>query len=101
MTVKWMNMAEAAEFIGARRAGKATNRSTVHRWATAGLNGVVLRTQVRGSIRMTRPKWIRLFFDLLTEARGPAQQPALPSSPAKRRRSYEQARRRLEAAGAI
>ncbi len=97
----WLSLAEAAKWIGPRRAGRPTSATTLWRWSTEGLRGVVLRSRLRGGVRMTRPSWVRAFFEEYAATRGQKQVEVMPTTPAKARRMHEKAMAELRAAGAL
>lgn len=49
-----------------RRQGKPVHVTSVHRWATKGVNGVKLRTVQAGGARATTEAWVREFFEALS-----------------------------------
>jgi len=59
-------LAIGAGKIPVRRAGKKTNVSTLHRWSTTGLRGVVLETLQVGGVKMTSLPALQRFFDALS-----------------------------------
>jgi Protein of unknown function (DUF1580) len=61
-----ITLAMAAGTLPVRRAGKKTNVSTLHRWATTGLRGVVLETLQAGGVKVTSLAALQRFFDALS-----------------------------------
>lgn len=58
----------AAGFIVAEITGDRPCRTTMHRWAKHGLKGVKLKTAYAGGSRRTSEKWIKEFFEAVTQA---------------------------------
>jgi hypothetical protein len=52
-----------------RRNGGRLALSTLWRWSTKGINGVILRTICFGSTRCTTEIWLREFFEDLAESK--------------------------------
>src|SRR4051812_22483214 len=87
---------QAAAHLPRRRRGRKAAVSTLHRWATRGLRGVVLETLQVGGTKCTSLAALQRFFDRLSVPR-----PELPvgrSETRKRQRddSYRQAERDCE-----
>src|SRR3954471_23181724 len=59
-------LAVAAAHIPRRRRGRKTAVSTLHRWATRGLRGVVLETLQVGGTKCTSVAALQRFFDRLS-----------------------------------
>src|SRR5262249_55675485 len=98
MTTGWLGFAAAAALLGGRRGAKPTHPDTVRHWASAGLRGVVLRSQWRGGVKMTRAEWLEEFFEEVGKAREEARRAVLdaaPPSPAALKRRHEKARQKL------
>lgn len=91
---EWLSAGQAAEHVGVRRRGRPTHPLTVRAWWNRGLRGVVLRSELRGGVRLTTTEWIEAFFQEVARAKKPA--PADLPSPAalKRRRAASDARRK-------
>ena len=58
------------KLLPAQGNGKKPHQSTVFRWATRGVRGVVLRTEKIGNTRFTREAWLREFIDRLSHRPG-------------------------------
>src|SRR3954465_15957340 len=58
-----------------RRRGRKPAVSTLHRWATAGLRGVVLETLQVGGTRCTSLAALQRFFDRLSALNSPTTAP--------------------------
>ena len=67
-----MSLSRAAGRLPTRRAGKKTHVSTLHRWATIGLRGVVLETLQAGGVKVTSLAALQRFFERLS-VRGTSQ----------------------------
>ena len=81
-----------------RRNGKRIHISTVYRWTTRGIDGVVLSTTQVGNLRCTTPEMLQTFFQALAAKR--QRQPPSQSTPHDRDNlSATQARQALNAAG--
>jgi hypothetical protein len=59
-------LSDAAETIPRRRRGRKTAVSTLHRWATNGVKGVILETLQVGGTRCTSLGALQRFFDRLS-----------------------------------
>lgn len=100
MSDGYLTLAQVATRVGVRRGGRPTKTATVRSWALHGLDGVVLRSELRGGIRMARWEWVEEFFAARTAGCGtPA--PRVERSAAAEARHQRDVRRRLEAMGAI
>jgi hypothetical protein len=97
---RWLTRAQAAAWVGARRAGRPTHPDTITRWWSRGLRGVVLQCEARGGTPYTRPAWLRRFFRALADARRPAPVDREPSPSAEARRRAKE-RQQLIDAGAL
>ena len=62
--------------IGPRRNGGRMHSRTAFRWASRGLNGVILETVVQGGQRFTTLPAIRRFFAALKDAKASSKRPA-------------------------
>jgi hypothetical protein len=92
-------LALAAKKIPGRRPGKSISRSTLERWRTKGLRGIVLQTVRVGATVCTCDAWIREFVERSNTDRSHGSAPEA-RSPNQRERAAAQARARLEAAWA-
>ena len=73
-------LSEAADQIPRRHRGRKTAVSTLYRWATTGVRGVVLETLQVGGTRCTSLAALQRFFDALSmEQSSEASTAALPS----------------------
>jgi hypothetical protein len=63
---------QAAAHLPRRRRGRKASASTLHRWATRGLRGVVLESLQVGGTRCTSLAALQRFFDKLSIARAGA-----------------------------
>lgn len=61
-----ISFAQAAQCVPPRRSGRHVNKSTIHRWATAGLYGVKLETLVLGGARVTSVEALQRFAEACT-----------------------------------
>ncbi len=61
-------LTQAAAHVPRRRRGRKTSGSTLYRWATRGLRGVVLETLQVGGTRCTSLGALQRFFDRLSSA---------------------------------
>ena len=48
-----------------RRNGRPVNACVLRRWATNGVRGIVLESELQGGRRVTTPRWIRQFLAAL------------------------------------
>jgi len=93
-----VSLNDATRLIPRRRRGALPHVSTLFRWSTHGVRGVVLETIQVGGTRCTSRQAIERFFAALTERSG---SPATPSAPTPSRlREIEAAERRCTEAGA-
>jgi hypothetical protein len=90
-------LTEAAKKIPGRRPGKAVSRSTLERWRTRGVRGVVLRTVRVGATVCTCHEWVREFLERLNAPRA-GEPPPQVRSLSQRERAAARARQQLEAA---
>ena len=67
-----LGVTEAAGILPASRGGKRIHISTLHRWASRGLRGVVLETIRVGGRRYTSTEALQRFFDRLSTGAGSA-----------------------------
>ena len=93
-----ISLAEAANSLPRRRAGKKAHMSCIYRWTTAGCRGVVLESIQIGGTRCTSREALTRFFRRLTQ--GDAADLPPVRTPAQRERAATQAIRDLERAGA-
>jgi hypothetical protein len=99
-------LAVAARLVPPRRNGKRTHISTLYRWATVGVRGVVLETLQVGGSRCTSREALQRFYERLsasTPAGPPGGNPAsVPTrwTSARRHRDSERAGERLAEMGA-
>jgi hypothetical protein len=73
-----ISFADAAKLLPKRRGGKKVHCSTIFRWASVGLRGVILESTSIGGTKCTSQEKLRLFFAALSEASGtriPAAKP--------------------------
>lgn len=73
-----IRLADATELLPRLRRGRKVNVSTLHRWATHGLRGVVLETTQCGGTKCTTRAALQRFFSEL--ARAAASTSAAPNS---------------------
>ena len=67
-----VSFSKAARLLPARRRGRTPDPSTLYRWATQGLRGIVLETIQVGGQRCTSVEALQRFFDRLsTPGAGP------------------------------
>jgi hypothetical protein len=57
---------QATAHVPRRRRGRKTSASTLHRWATVGLRGIVLETLQVGGTKCTSMAALQRFFDRLS-----------------------------------
>ena len=95
-----LTLTEAAKLLPPRRRGKRPAFSTIWRWATSGVHGIVLDTIMVGGTRCTTASAIQNFCDALTAAAdaGVAVSPPVKLS-RQRQRDIEAAEARLARAG--
>jgi len=84
---------QAAAHVPRRRRGRKAAASTLHRWATHGLRGIVLETLQVGGTKCTSLAALQRFFDRLSDSK----ESSCESSNPPRRRGFEQADRDLDA----
>ncbi len=97
LTEETFSLTQAAKLkcLPRRRGGKRPSVSTLFRWSTVGVRGVVLETIQAAGARCTSREAMARFFEALTYS---ADQPAV-RSPAKRQRDAEKAIAELEREG--
>lgn len=71
-----ITLAQAAESLPRRRAGRKTSIATLYRWASRGLRGVRLETIKIGATTCTSHAALQRFFNRLTDAGADSQQPS-------------------------
>jgi Protein of unknown function (DUF1580) len=93
-----ISLTEAAKTVPRRRRGRKTHLSTIYRWATIGVRGIVLETLQCGGSRVTSREALQRFYERLSgpDPAGPVGSHAGPVPV--RRRSV--ARRRIDDAKA-
>jgi hypothetical protein len=93
-----ISLSEAAKAVPRRRKGRKTHLSTIYRWATVGVRGVVLETLQCGGSRVTSREALQRFFERLS---GPAPSAPIGShaGPVSVRRSVAQRQRQSAEAG--
>jgi hypothetical protein len=64
-----ISLTEAAKTVPRRRRGRKTHLSTLYRWATIGVRGIVLETLQCGGSRVTSREALQRFFERLSESR--------------------------------
>jgi hypothetical protein len=94
-----ISFSDAAKTVIPRRRGRRTHLSTLHRWATSGIRGIVLETLVCGGCRVTSREALQRFFERLSGPRQPETSRGY-RTPAKRQRDSEAAERELIETGA-
>ena len=62
-----ITLADAAAMLPRRRAGRKPHVSTIYRWASRGLKGIVLETLVVGGTTCTSVDALQRFFDGLSQ----------------------------------
>lgn len=72
---KLLTFTEAASLIPKRRAGRKTHISTLYRWATRGIRGVVLESIKIGGTSCTSMEALQHFFERLSHGQQSSQQP--------------------------
>jgi len=60
-----LTFSEAAKLLPRRRAGRKTHVSTLYRWASRGVRGIVLETLQIGGTSCTSKEALQRFFDHL------------------------------------
>jgi hypothetical protein len=101
-----ISLADAAKSVPRRRRGRKTHLSTLYRWATVGVRGVVLETLQCGGSRITSKQALQRFYERLSgpDPTGPCGGHAGPvptrRSVARRQREIAEAGRKLAAKGA-
>ena len=101
-----ISLSDAAKAVPRRRRGRKTHLSTLYRWATAGVRGVVLETLQCGGSRVTSREAMQRFFERLSgpDPYGPVgSQPGpvrVRRSAARRQRDSAEAGRKLAETGA-
>jgi hypothetical protein len=88
-------LAAASKLLPKRRAGKATHRATLFRWAQVGVKGVRLEVVQVGGVKCTSRAALSRFFQRLTS--GGDSPPA--HTKAQRKRRIERAERELASVG--
>jgi Protein of unknown function (DUF1580) len=98
-----ISLADAAKAVPRRRRGRKTHLSTLYRWATVGVRGVVLETLQCGGSRVTSREAMQRFFEALSQPRAVGGQSGpipVPRTVAQRRRASAASGRRLIEQGA-
>jgi hypothetical protein len=101
-----ISLAEAAKAVPRRRRGRKTHLSTIYRWATIGVRGVVLETLQCGGSRVTSREAMQRFFERLSgpdpigPPRGHSGPDPIHRSAARRQRDSAEAGRKLAEMGA-
>src|SRR5262249_18837103 len=101
-----ISLADAAKTVPRRRRGRKTHLSTIYRWATVGVRGIVLETLQCGGSRVTSREAMQRFFERLSgpDPAGPGGVPPVPvsvrRSVAQRQRQSAEAGRKLAEQGA-
>lgn len=62
-----ITLADAARLLPRRRAGRKPHVSTIHRWASRGLKGILLETLAVGGTTCTSVEALQRFFDSLSQ----------------------------------
>jgi hypothetical protein len=62
-----ISLTEAAKTVPRRRRGRKTHLSTIYRWTTVGVRGVVLETLQCGGSRITSREALQRFFESLSQ----------------------------------
>jgi hypothetical protein len=79
------------------RLGNRLHVSTVHRWATTGVKGVILESIKIGGQRYTSKEALQRFVERCSA--GPASSATTTRTPTTRRKAIEKAERELDRAG--
>jgi hypothetical protein len=74
-----LTLAQAADGLPRRRAGRKTDVSTLYRWSTAGCRGVLLETIQVGGTRCTSREALQRFFERLSRGAGATERPVRES----------------------
>jgi hypothetical protein len=96
-----ISLTEAAKSVPRRRRGRKTHLSTLYRWATVGVRGVVLESLQCGGSRVTSREALQRFYERLSgpDSAGPVGSHAGPVPVrrfvARRQRENAEARRKL------
>jgi hypothetical protein len=77
---KLLTFAQAAAILPRRRAGRKTHVSTLHRWSSRGVKGIVLETLQVGGGSCTSREALQRFFDRLQITVHPDQPRSLRST---------------------
>lgn len=93
-----VSLADAPQFLPARRAGKKPHFSCIFRWATIGCRGVVLESLQVGATKCTSVEALQRFCEALTAA-AQGNAPAPPLATRHRQSAVQAAERRLAKAG--
>lgn len=62
-----ITLANAARLLPRRRAGRKPHVSTIYRWTSRGLKGIVLETLAVGGTTCTSVEALQRFFDALSQ----------------------------------
>jgi hypothetical protein len=101
-----ISLADAAKSVPRRRRGRKTHLSTLYRWATVGIRGVMLETLQCGGSRCTSRQALQRFYEKLSgpDPTGPVGSPTGPvptrRTAAQRQRDSAKAGRELAKQGA-
>jgi hypothetical protein len=101
-----ISLADAAKAVPRRRGGRGTHVSTLYRWATVGVRGVVLETLQIGGTKCTSMDALQRFYERLSDSTpaGPSGDHPAPGptrrTSARRHRDSVKAGERLAEMGA-
>lgn len=90
---------QATRFVPRLRRGRTVHVSTLFRWSTRGLYGVVLEVTQCGDTRCTSVEAINRFFERLSHLREPAETASTTRSVVQRQRASEAAAKELKKLG--
>jgi hypothetical protein len=85
-------------WLPARRKDSKLAPSTLWRWRTTGVKGVILRTARMGSMWCTTEEWLKEFFEDSAAPNNPAERPSI-RTPTRRAREIARTQERLVRAG--
>jgi hypothetical protein len=93
-----VTLADAAKLLPRRRRGRKAHVSTLFRWTTIGVRGVLLESIQVGGTRCTSREALQRFFESLSENRQTAAVGVLAGPTIKRGTSAQRQRQSAEAA---
>src|SRR5262245_8049674 len=86
-----ITLTEAAALVPRRRRGRKTSVTTLYRWASSGIRGIVLETLQAGGSRCTSVRALQRFFDSLSGGVGTPSRPVTRRDEGRRAKAADSA----------